>query len=147
MAEDIVVVPARPLPRPMSPLPTSWSAFCFLGCLVTDLAYWRTAEMMWADFSAWLVTIGAVLAFLALIAAVFDAATGRLDRLRPNPWSVVLGYGVVLLAAIVNAMVHTRDAWTSVVPWGVSLSALTVVLVLITWAAARLPLQSDEVTR
>ena len=31
---------------------------CFVGTLLTDIAYWRTAEMMWADFSAWLLTVG-----------------------------------------------------------------------------------------
>ena len=41
-----------------------------------------------------------------------------------TPWALSL--------AIVNALVHTRDAYTSVVPWGVVLSALTVLFLLVT---------------
>jgi uncharacterized membrane protein len=39
------------------------------------------------------------------------------------------------LLSLLNAFVHSRDAWTSVVPQGISLSALSTVLLLI--AAAR----------
>jgi uncharacterized membrane protein len=27
---------------------------CFIGALITDIAYVVTADIMWADFSAWL---------------------------------------------------------------------------------------------
>jgi uncharacterized membrane protein len=37
---------------------------------------------------------------------------------------------VALILATFDMLVHTRDAWTSVVPWGLVLSA-TIVLVLI----------------
>jgi uncharacterized membrane protein len=39
---------------------------------------------------------------------------------------------VILILAILNMLIHTRDAWTSVVPWGLALSALTVLAILIT---------------
>jgi uncharacterized membrane protein len=29
---------------------------CFVATLVTDIVYWRTATMSWADMSAWLLT-------------------------------------------------------------------------------------------
>jgi hypothetical protein len=32
----------------------------FTGALFSDMAYWKTAEMMWADFSAWLLFAGLV---------------------------------------------------------------------------------------
>jgi uncharacterized membrane protein len=40
---------------------------CFVGTLITDIAYWRTAEMMWADFSAWLGSIGVLMSILGAI--------------------------------------------------------------------------------
>jgi uncharacterized membrane protein len=33
----------------------------FVGALITGVAYWRTAQMMWANFSAWLVTVGVIM--------------------------------------------------------------------------------------
>ena len=45
-----------------------------------------------------------------------------------------LGTIVVLLIALWNVLVHSRDAWTSVVPTGLILSVITVVaLVLVGW--------------
>ena len=65
----------------------------------------------------------------------------RRDRLFRQPrrarnlgaaWSHAIGNLVVLVLATLNMLVHTHDAWTSVVPWGLTLSALTVVLLLFT---------------
>lgn len=105
---------------------------CFIGTLLTDIAYWRTAEMMWANFSAWLVSAGVVLAILAAIVGLFDFFGNRLDRSRGPAWSHVLGNLAALVLAVINMMVHTHDAWTSVVPWGLTLSALVVLILLFT---------------
>jgi len=43
-------------------------------------------------------------------------------------WLQLLGHLVVLIVALFNALIHSRDAWTSVVPQGLALSAITVVL-------------------
>lgn len=102
-------------------------ATCFVGTLLTDLAYWRSAEMMWADFSAWLVSAGVVLGWLFLIIGLIEIAARRAHRRRAGIWAYLIGNVVVLVFATLNMLVHTRDAWTSVVPWGLILSAATVV--------------------
>ncbi len=45
----------RILRQPIHPMLVPVPIACFLGVLLTDLTYWRSAEMMWANFSAWLV--------------------------------------------------------------------------------------------
>ena len=45
---------------------------------------------------------------------------------------LAIGSAVVLALALLNNLVHTRDAWTSVVPTGLALSALTVLAIIIT---------------
>ena len=39
---------------------------------------------------------------------------------------------MALILATFNMLVHTRDAWTSVVPWGLVLSAAIVLVLILT---------------
>jgi uncharacterized membrane protein len=88
--------------------------------------------MMWADFSAWLVTVGVIMGILAAIAGLTDFLGSRLVRAQTPAWPHFLGNLVALILAIVNMFVHTRDAWTSIVPWGLILSAVVVLILLVT---------------
>ncbi len=105
---------------------------CFVGTLLTDIAYWQTANIMWADFSTWLVTVGVIMGYLAAIAGLIDFLGSRVIRALAPAWPHVIGNLVVLALATVNMLVHTRDAWTSVVPWGLVLSAAVVLILLFT---------------
>lgn len=118
--------------HPIHPMLVPFPMVCFVGALVTDIAYWRTAEMMWADFSAWLLFAGLIMGALAAIAGLIDFIGNRGIRLMPAAWFHMAGNAVVLLLALFNSFVHSRDAWTSVVPSGLVLSALTVVVMLFT---------------
>jgi uncharacterized membrane protein len=113
--------------HPIHPWLTPFPIACFVGALVTDIAYWWTAEVMWADFSAWLLVVSMVTGVLAVIAIVIDFLTNRLIRARGSAW-LILGSVVVLLVALLDTLVHTRDAWTSVVPTGLILSAIVVLI-------------------
>lgn len=128
-----VVVERRPLHALLVPFPI----VCFTGALLTDIAYWRTAEMMWADFSAWLLTFGLAFGVLAALAGLFDFFTNRLVRHYSRGWLHMLGNIAVLVLSVLNVFIHTRDAWTSVVPTGLTLSALVVVLMIVTASIGR----------
>jgi uncharacterized membrane protein len=110
----------------------SFPIVCFVGALVTDVAYWQTAEMMWADFSAWLLAAGLVMGVLAAIAGIVDFLGNREIRKLTPAKIHAGGNAVVLVLAFFNSLVHSRDAWTSVVPTGLILSALTVIVLVIT---------------
>jgi uncharacterized membrane protein len=121
--------------RPIHPMLIPFPIVCFIGTLLTDIAYWRTAEMMWADFSAWLLTFGIALGVLAAIAGFIDFLGNRMIRGDRTAWIHMLGNGLAWILSVINAFVHTRDAWTSVVPTGLILSAVVVLILLITgWA-------------
>jgi uncharacterized membrane protein len=122
-------VPIR-VKRPFHPFLAHVAAACLLGCFLTDLTYWRSEEMMWADFSAWLVTVGVVLGVLALIAGLVDALSGRLFDLGSAGRLQIVAYLLALIVSVFNALVHTRDAWTSVVPWGLTLSSVVAVILI-----------------
>lgn len=118
--------------HPIHPMLVPFPIVCFVGTLLTDIAYWRTADMMWADFSAWLVTVGVIMGILAAIAGLTDFLGNRLVRAQSPAWPHFLGNLLALVLAIVNMFVHMRDAWTSVVPWGLVLSAIVVLILLVT---------------
>ena len=140
-----VLVAAR---RPLHKTPMAVANACFVGTLLTDVAYWRSAEMMWADFSAWLLLAGLVVGVLAVLAALVDLSTGRLARQAGPAWPYLLGSLVVLVISLFNALVHSRDAWTSVVPTGLILSAVAVIVILLLgllgWSSGRTEVEVVE---
>ena len=119
---------AHPIHPMLVPVPIA----CFVGTLLTDLMYWRTADMFWADFSAWQVSVGVIVGWIAAIVGLIDFLGNRQVRAKPPAWPHAIGNLVVLILATLNMLVHSRDAWTSVVPQGLVLSALVVILLLFT---------------
>jgi uncharacterized membrane protein len=105
------------------PFPVAYFAAAFL----TDLAYWRTAEVMWERFSVWLIAGGLVMAALVAITAVIDLAFAR----QKPVWIPALIYLSAMLLSLLNVFVHSRDAYTAVVPTGLTLSACVVVILLV----------------
>src|SRR3984885_7261110 len=105
---------------------------CFVATLVTDIAYWRTAAMLWADISAWLLVVGLIVSLFAAAAGLIDFFGDRRIRELRAAWIHGLGNIAALVLSIFNALIHTRDAYTSVVPSGLILSALVVAILLVT---------------
>ena len=99
-----------------------------VAAFVTDVFYYQTSLMQWANFSTWLIAAGLVLALVSAIVLVVDFLIGRAGRIL---W---LSFGAVAAAALLsllNVFVHTRDGWTSVVPQGIGLSFIVTILLLI----------------
>ena len=120
---------AGPLIHPMLvPFP----AVCFVGAFCTDIAYWLSADMQWANFSIWLITAGLVMAGLAVVAGLIDLLRSRRPRAAKPAWLRLLGAVLAIVLSVVNAFVHSRDAYTSVVPTGIALSGLVVLVLLAT---------------
>jgi len=101
------------------------AAFC------TDYTYYTTSLWQWANFSAWLITAGLIVTLVAVILLLIDFATRRAGRLNTGSFILVTAATLLTLA---NAFVHSRDAWTSVVPQGILLSAVSAILLLIAGA-------------
>ncbi len=90
--QEVVTVTAHPVnpastarrgTHPIHPMLVPFPIACFVGALVTDIAYWATAEMQWANFSAWLLFAGLIMGCLAAIAGLIDFLSSRLIRGLP----------------------------------------------------------------
>lgn len=120
--------------RPVYALFVQFPAVCFIGTLLTDIAYLRTQLFIWETFSVWLLAAGCVLAGVAGIVGLFIFLTNRYVRAARRAWPHAIVSLLALVLSIVNAFIHSRDGYTAVVPTGLTLSAIVVVLMLAaTW--------------
>lgn len=118
--------------HPIHPMLVPFPIACFVGTLVTDIAYWKTLDVMWATFSIWLLTAGLIMAALAAIAGLIDfLGSARIRALKPA-WIHLIGNVTVVVLSLINAFVHSRDGHTGVVPTGLTLSAIVVLILLVT---------------
>lgn len=103
---------------------------CFVAALIFDIIYSETAVMLWDKAAAWLIVFGllfAVVPRLVNLARVW--VTSRQTATRTDKLDFWLNL-VAIVVAIVNAFVHSRDAY-AVVPTGIWLSVCTVILLSI----------------
>lgn len=132
--KPMVIAHTRTIHQMLVPFPVAY----FTAALVTDLAYWRTDEVMWERFSVWLIAGGLVMAALVALAAIVDLAFGRQ---RPAGLRA-FGYVLAILLSLVNVLVHSRDGYTAVVPTGLTLSAIVVAILFLVATSATWTLTS-----
>lgn len=103
---------------------------CFIGALLTDLAYQGSGgNLIWVNFSSWLIAAGLLFGAIAGIFLLIDA-------IRRGEWIAFLLLLAAWIVELINSFVHARDGWTAVVPLGLILSIVGVVLILISgWLA------------
>ena len=105
---------------------------CFVGALLTDIAYAKTANIQYSNFSAWLLAFGTLFAGIAAVFGLIDGFFGTRREARPLiGWIHMITNVTIFVIALFNNFVHARDGWTSVVPTGLTLSIITVLLLIV----------------
>lgn len=104
---------------------------CFVGTLASDLAYAVTKDILWGDFSDWLVSVGVIISVFVVIAGLIDMIGGRRARAPSRIWLHAIGTILALALAVLDALVHTRDAYGQL-PQGLILSLLVVLILAAT---------------
>jgi len=105
----------------LNPIPFGF----FVAALIFDIIYARSGEILWVKAAAWLIPLGLIVAIVPrLINLVYiwrpkNHASG-IEKL--DFWLNLVG----IAAAILNAFVHSRDAYAAM-PDGVELSVVTIV--------------------
>jgi uncharacterized membrane protein len=118
--------------NPIHPIHAILLAFpfpMFLAALVSDVAYWQTFQIQWANFSAWLIAAGLLGGGFALLWALVNLFRFRgLGFSRPQTYFVVLL--VMFVVGFINALVHAKDA-AATMPTGLYLSIVATLLALV----------------
>ena len=129
------VIAGHPIHPMLIPFPIAF----LIGALVTDLAYWWTADEFWARSSFWLVGAGFVAGIVAAVFGLVDFVT--IDRARQHRigWVHAIGNGAVLVLALASVLWRRGDPVAAVIPWGIALSGVTAILLVVTgWAGGEL---------
>ncbi|MCR5875320.1 hypothetical protein LRS10_14690 [Phenylobacterium sp. J426] len=103
----------------------------FSFAVATDIAYLRTAEMQWSNFSAWSITVGLVFGGVALVCALLALLAGLRSGRRAPRLLHAAALALMCLLGLINAFKHSQDAWSSVGAFGLILSILTAVAALV----------------
>ncbi|HCW97919.1 MULTISPECIES: DUF2231 domain-containing protein [Pantoea] len=98
----------------------------FVAAWIFDIIYLNSFVVEWTHAASWLIAIGLVIAIVPRLIALIDLFRGSSRAEKVHFWITLLAIAL----AIVNAFVHSRDAY-AVVPSGVTLSTLVVALMLI----------------
>ena len=110
---------------------------CFVAALIFDIIYSKSAVILWDKGSAWLIVFGLLFAAVPRLVNLTQVwITARRSATRTDKLDFWLNLAAIVVA-IVNAFVHSRDAY-AVVPTGLWLSTCTVILLSIAHIAAAL---------
>lgn len=118
--------------HPIHPMLIPFPIAFLVGALISDITYWVTADFFWARASLWLITGGFVSGALAAVFGLTDFMTMAKVREHRAAWIHFLGNAAVLLLALFNWLLRQGEPAASILPWGLSLSALTVAILLVT---------------
>ena len=126
-----ISIDRRPLTALLLPVPI----VCFIGNLLTDLAYLNSGgNLIWLNFSTWLNAAGLVFGAIAAVLLLIDTVRSSVS------WATFLFLAAAWVVEFINALVHARDGWTAVAGIGLILSIIGVVLILISgwlWQSVR----------
>jgi len=110
----------------LNPIPLGF----FTAAWIFDILYIKSMQIMWTDAASWLIVIGLVIAIIPRVINLVQVWIGHSyafsSPIKLHFWLSLLA----ILLAIVNAFIHSRDAY-AVVPLGVILSTLVVILLLL----------------
>jgi uncharacterized membrane protein len=142
MVAASISTPARPL-HPLHAILLAFPVPMFLGALLSDIAYWVSFQVQWANFSSWLIAGGLLVGVFVVLWAAINLIRGQTGR-RARPLIYFVTLLLMWAVAFINALVHAKDAWAAM-PAGLYLSVITVLLALVAAWIGYSGFRNDEV--
>lgn len=118
--------------HPLHPMVIPFPIAFLVGALLTDIAYWQTADSFWARASLWLVGAGLVTGLMAAILGLVDFLTIERVRAHTAGWIHFIGNAVALVLALISLLLRRGDPEAAVLPWGLALSAVIAIILAVT---------------
>ncbi|MCU5775530.1 hypothetical protein N5923_19215 [Erwiniaceae bacterium BAC15a-03b] len=107
----------------LNPLPLGF----FVAGWIFDIIYLYSYEIFWIQGASWLIVFGLLLAIIPRLINLVQLWITRSILPQAGARVHFWANALAVVLAIVNAFIHSRDAWAAV-PSGVTLSTLVVVL-------------------
>lgn len=134
----VIAIAHHPVYAMLLPIPV----VCFVGALLTDVTYLQSGgNLLWLAFASWFLFFGLLFGAIAALVLLIDVIRSPGLR-RGGGLAHLLFFFAALLVELLNILIHERDGWTAVMGFGLTLSIVGVVLVLIA-AWLRRPAMED----
>jgi uncharacterized membrane protein len=128
-----VATTAKLAGHPVHPMLIPFPIALLVSTFASDLAYWVTADAFWARASFWLLAAALVMSAAAAAAGFTDFLGNSRIRAMGDAWQHMIGNVVAVCVALLNFILRwSGEQGENVIPWGLVLSALTVLLLLYT---------------
>jgi uncharacterized membrane protein len=116
--------------HPLHPALVHFPIAALVGLVATDLAYVYSGDFFWARAGLWLAGTGAVGGAIAGIIGLIDLLTvWRIRRLVTAGVHAILAVMLLSVAAL-NWLFRFGDPAANILPWGLYLSLLNLVLIM-----------------
>ena len=125
--------------HPLHPMVVPFPMAFLIGALVSDIAYWRTENPLWASMSTWLIIGGIGMGVIAALLGLTDFVAIKRVRRSAVGWAHMIGNIAVLGLSLVSLFHRLGDTEGGVLPTGLILSAIVVAILLVTsWLGGEL---------
>ena len=125
--KSTISVGGQPLHAMLVPFPIAF----LLSLPLSDTLFWLSRDPFWSEVSFWLMVAGLVTGTAAAFFGRIDFLTIRRVKEDLSGFLHAGAGGFALLLTIVNLWRRIDDAVAAVVPWGLVLSAVTALLLLV----------------
>ncbi|WP_407353843.1 DUF2231 domain-containing protein [Luteimonas sp. R10] len=140
--------------HPIHPMLVVYPVALLSLVVVTDLLFLWLGEAFWAQVGYWLNAAGLGIGLIAGLVGMFDMFSLRVVRRHVSAWNHFIVAVMVLAMAAAGVWLRAPDAQAAVWPWGLLLSSVNFVLVMIAgWLGGTLSFRhgigvyGDEQTR
>jgi len=125
--------------HPLHPLIVTFPIAFLASAPISDLAYWWTKDMFWAQASWWLILIGLGAAVLAAITGMLDFLRIERVRKRSAGWAHMILNISSMILTIINLLLRSGNISGAILPLGLVLSIVVAALLgLSGWFGAEL---------
>jgi uncharacterized membrane protein len=117
--------------HPLHPAIVDFPIAFYTAALLTDFTFWFTGDMMWAEFSFWLIAAGLLTGVIAFLTGLVEFMTIQKARNRWSGWLHFLLTDLAVFLSAFNLISRIYDRQGSLLFTGLGLSASTALSVLV----------------